>query len=580
MAEPTTNTPAPAPDAPAVATKTGAVPRKRMGVQKAPLGFFDTIFLAIDNPVLRRELLTALRSQKAFVLHFFFLLILGTVIYMSWPEGEVNIRSQVARTLFFIFGVSQLIMICVLSPAFSASAMTQEKERRCMDLLLTSPIHPNTILMGKYLSSVLFIILLVISTAPVACVVGWMPGIDMGLQVAGLYVLLISIAACFGMIGLTCSVFFHRTQTSLSITYLVVLPLALILIFLAWAFDNFFTLGVSFWPSAVLWIASALMYQACATRLRQPFDPVFKAAEEEDIAVQTGLVLVRDRFPDNLLAPPKNDELLPDGTNPIYQKEIRSEIFGRGTLFLRLIIQLSMFLSVVFLTFLYMHREYIFVDYLVVFSMLVAPAFACNTFTQERERGTLDLLLTTLISPAQIVSGKFVSCCRLSFFLTGLIGVTLLFYLLVGSGTTGFGERLLYFGIYLSILSLTIVFETALGMFFSLVSRSTMQSMILTYATMLLIFGAPMAGKALLLLTLPEPTYNVYKASVDWACFTSPFQAIYSVTPKTLGSMGFVEYQELIWPAYLVFAGLCSAGLMGYMYATFQSWATKSNKPQ
>jgi len=580
MAEPTTNTPAPAPDAPAVATKTGAVPRKRMGVQKAPLGFFDTIFLAIDNPVLRRELLTALRSQKAFVLHFFFLLILGTVIYMSWPEGEVNIRSQVARTLFFIFGVSQLIMICVLSPAFSASAMTQEKERRCMDLLLTSPIHPNTILMGKYLSSVLFIILLVISTAPVACVVGWMPGIDMGLQVAGLYVLLISIAACFGMIGLTCSVFFHRTQTSLSITYLVVLPLALILIFLAWAFDNFFTLGVSFWPSAVLWIASALMYQACATRLRQPFDPVFKAAEEEDIAVQTGLVLVRDRFPDNLLAPPKNDELLPDGTNPIYQKEIRSEIFGRGTLFLRLIIQLSMFLSVVFLTFLYMHREYIFVDYLVVFSMLVAPAFACNTFTQERERGTLDLLLTTLISPAQIVSGKFVSCCRLSFFLTGLIGVTLLFYLLVGSGTTGFGERFLYFGIYLSILSLTIVFETALGMFFSLVSRSTMQSMILTYATMLLIFGAPIAGKALLLLTLPEPTYNVYKASVDWACFTSPFQAIYSVTPKTVGTMGIAEYQELIWPAYLVFAGLCSAGLMGYMYATFQSWATKSNKPQ
>gem|GEM_PF-7129334 len=30
--------------------------------------------------------------------------------------------------------------------------------------------------------------------------------------------------------------------------------------------------------------------------------------------------------------------MLPDGVNPIYQKEIRSEIFGRGTLFLRLII--------------------------------------------------------------------------------------------------------------------------------------------------------------------------------------------------------------------------------------------------
>ena len=582
MAETPANAPAPATPAAGSATASSAA-RKRIGVKKEPLGFFDTIFLAIDNPVLRRELLTALRSQKAFVLHFFFLLILGTVIYMSWPEGEVNIRSQVARTLFFIFGVCQLIMICVLSPAFSASAMTLEKERRCMDLLLTSPIHPNTILMGKYLSSVLFIILLVISTAPVACVVGWMPGIDMAMQVAGLYVLLISIAACFGMIGLTCSTFFHRTQTSLSITYLVVLPLALIFLVLARTFDNFFSLGVSLWPSAALWIASAIMYQACATRLRQPFDPVFKAAEEEDISTQTGLVLVRDRFPDNLLAPPKNDELLPDGTNPIYQKEIRSEIFGRGTLFLRLIIQISMFLSVVFLTFLYLQKEYVFVDYLVVFSMLVAPAFACNTFTQERERGTLDLLMTTLIRPAQIVSGKFVSCCRLSFFLTGLIGVTLLFYLLVGGGTpgaAGFGERFLYLGIYLLILSVTIIFETALGMFLSMVSRSTMQSMILTYAAVLLIFGAPIAGKALLLLTLPEQTYNVYNASVDWACFTSPFQAIYSVTPKTIGSVGAAEHQEMIWPAYIAFAGILSALLMGYVYASFQSWATKVNKPQ
>src|SRR5208283_3699756 len=143
------------------------------------------------------------------------------------------------------------------------------------------------------------------------------------------------------------------------------------------------------------------------------------------------LVLVRDRFPDKLLASARNSEPLPDGVNPVYQKEIRNEIFGRGTLFLRLIIQISMFMSVFFLTFLYMNREYIFAYYLVIFTMLVAPAFACNTFTQERERGTLDLLLTTLVRPGQIISGKFFSCLRLSLFLTGLVGVTLCFYVFV-----------------------------------------------------------------------------------------------------------------------------------------------------
>ncbi|MCW8131063.1 MAG: ABC transporter permease subunit [Planctomycetota bacterium] len=557
--------------------------RRRAGIaQKDALGLGDRIFLAIDNPVLRRELLTALRSQKAFVLHFFFLLILGMVIFFAWPEGEVSIQDLRARTLFFIFGVSQLIMICVLSPAFSASCITIEKEQRCIDLLLTSPIHPNTILMGKYLSSVLYIFLLVISTAPVASVIGlWMPGID-PYQVAGLYVLLISIAACFGMVGLTCSTFFHRTQTSLSITYLIVLPMALVFLVMSRTFDNFFALNVSIWPSAVLMVASAVMYQSSARRLRQPFDPVFKAAEEEDISTQTGLVLVRDRFPDNLLAPPKTDELLPDGTNPIFQKEIRSEILGRGTLFLRLIIQISMFLSVVFLTFLYLQKEHVFVDYLVVFTMLVAPAFASTTFTQERERGTLDLLMTTLIKPGQIIVGKFLSCCRLSFFLTGLIGITLLFYLLVGysqaGGGAGFIERCMYFGVYILILAVTIVLETSLGMFLSMISRSTMQSMILTYTSVLLIFGAPVAARALMLLTMPENTFNQYKSQVDWACFTSPFQAVYSVTVKTVGSSQAVEMQSMIWPAYVAFAVGLSVLLLGYIYFSFESWATATQK--
>lgn len=545
------------------------------------LGLADSIFLAIENPVLRRELLTALRSNKAFILHFFFLLILGAVIFLAWPQGEeVAAHSQMARKLFQFFGIGQMVLLSVLAPAFSASAMTLEKEKRCLDLLLTSPIQPHTILMGKFLSAVLYLFLLVLSTAPIVTVCAvWLPGVDI-YEVTGLYVLLVTVAATFGMIGLACSTFFHRTQTSLSITYLVVLPLTLVLLVFAFSFDNFFHLSVALWPTVLLLVATLLMYQACQRRLRQPFDPVFKAAEEEDISTQTGLVLVRDRFPDNLLAPPRNDELLPDSSNPMYQKEVRSEIFGRGTLFLRLIIQISMFLSVVFLTFLYLKKEYVFVDYLVVFTMLVAPAFASNAFTQERERGTLDLLMTTLIRPGQIISGKFIACCRLSIFLTGLIGVTLLFYLLVGGhssdGTNAnpFSARIVILGIYLLILLVTIVLETSLGMFFSMVFRSTLQSMIMTYTSVLILFGAPVAVGTLLL------TFSQMKAeNITWYCFTSPFEAVYSVTFRDLGSKSVVA-PAAIWPAYIVFCVAVSAILLGYLYASFERWSTRTARQE
>jgi ABC-type transport system involved in multi-copper enzyme maturation permease subunit len=537
------------------------------------LHFADRIFLAIENPVLRRELLTALRSNKAFILHFCFLVALGFVVYRIWPadDREVTSGDVLTRHLFHIFGESQLVLVSILAPAFSASAMTIEKERRCMDLLLTSPIRPGTILFGKYLSSVLYIFLLVLSTAPLVSVILWLPGLGPA-DVIGLYVLLTSVAACFGMIGLTCSTFFHRSQSSLAITYMIVLPLSLLLLVFALEIDGFFLIESAIWPSALLLAGTIAMYRACHARLRRPFDPVFKAAEEEDVATQTGLVLVQDRFPDNLLAPPRTSELLPDGINPIYQKEIRSEIFGRGTLFLRLIIQISMFLSVVFLTFLYLGKEYVFVDYLILFTMLISPAFACNTFTQERERGTLDLLMTTLIKPSQIISGKFLSCLRLSIFLTGLVGVTMCFYLFVGNDPIV--ARVGNLVVYLAIMLVTITFEIALAMFFSLIFRSTVQSMIGTYTILLLLFATPVAAFQLL-----SAVQQMNREQLGYVLFLSPFEAVYSVSTKMVGaSNSIIEKTPTLWPYFLIAYFLFSLLLMGYVFSSFERQALESNK--
>lgn len=529
----------------------------------------DRIFLAIENPVLRRELLTALRSNKAFILQGFFLLALGAVVYLAWPAELISTSSALARKLFRTFGQSQLVLLSILAPAFSASAMTIEKEKRCIDLLLASPIRPRTILMGKYMSSVLYLLLLVLSTAPLVSVIMWLPGLGPG-EVTGLYVLLVAVAACFGMIGLTCSVFFHRSQASLAITYMVVLPLMLVLLACALGFDGFFLIESAIWPAGFLLIATLIMYRACDARMRRPFDPVFKAAEEEDVATQTGLVLVRDRFPDNLLAP-KDPGPMPDGGNPVYQKEIRCEIFGRGTLFLRLIIQISMFLSVVFLSFLYMSKEHIFMYYLVLFTMLVAPAFACNTITQERERGTLDLLLTTLLRPHQIITGKFISCMRLSIFLTGLVGVTMCFYVAVGNDPAPL--RAAYLLVYLAILLITIVFETSLAMYFSLLFRSTFHSMITTYTVLLVLFAAPVAAGELLL-----SFTKMQRGQMFLMLVLSPFEAVYSVSTKVAGSMTLRENDVMVWGAYLaLYLGL-SVILMCYVYSSFERKSLETRK--
>ena len=97
-----------------------------------------------------------------------------------------------------------------------------------------------------------------------------------------------------------------------------------------------------------------------------------------------GVVIVRDQFPDRLLAPPSRETLMPDGINPVYDKEMRSEIFGQGTLMLRLAIQVSMILALPLMAyFLFIARQMTpwYVSYVVLFNLLIGPVFSAGSVT-------------------------------------------------------------------------------------------------------------------------------------------------------------------------------------------------------
>ena len=91
------------------------------------------------------------------------------------------------------------------------------------------------------------------------------------------------------------------------------------------------------------------LLRATSRRLLHPPDVGAEAKDvvdpdfEQKMAV--GMVIRSDQFPDKLFAPAKRSDLMADGINPIFDKEMRSELFGQGTLMLRLVIQLSMLLA-------------------------------------------------------------------------------------------------------------------------------------------------------------------------------------------------------------------------------------------
>jgi ABC-type transport system involved in multi-copper enzyme maturation permease subunit len=165
----------------------------------------------------------------------------------------------------------------------------------------------------------------------------------------------------------------------------------------------------------------------------------------------------------------------------------------------------------------------------VLFNMLVGPVFAAGAVTNERERQTLELLLTTVLSPWQILSGKLVSSLRISLVLTSfLVWPILLAWLL--PPWTFWHDTFTVLG-YLAIILVSSLTTTTLAMFCSVVFRKTSVSMMTAYLLLILLFAAPVAMKLFAdLIGADRGTV----ALIDESLLTSPFAAAFSL-PLTLG---------------------------------------------
>jgi hypothetical protein len=239
-----------------------------------------------------------------------------------------------------------------------------------------------------------------------------------------------------------------------------------------------------------------------------------------------GLVIRRDQFPDKLFAPPKRTGLLPDGANPVYDKEMRAEIFSQGTLMLRVVIQVSMFLAIPIMAWCLYLRPGLaawYVAYVILFNLMVGPVFSAGSVTSERERETLDLLLTTLITPMQILMGKLVSGLRVSSVLTMfLLWPLLLACVMVGDLRHNFLAMLAF----IAIVLMTCLTTANLALFTSVISKKSSVSLILSYMVIGTLFIAPLGVERFVVTFFPERNIS---QQVQQQAYLSPISTAFAM---------------------------------------------------
>jgi len=491
-----------------------------------------------DNPVLTRELLVTLRSPRAFVLQFLYVSALGALVYFYWPAGEDGTRQVspgVARRLFDIFFLGQFFLVSLMAPTFAAGSITGEKERKTYEMLLASPLRPGTILVGKLLSSLSYLVILILSSLPLMILCYLLGGLLLS-EITRSYLVLILAAGTFGLLSVACSSYFRRTSSALVVSYLVTLPLSVLCVALTRTDDvvtrDFVSIAILPPWCLALWTVLEILINR---RLLHPPDVGSEGKdvvdEEEEMKYAIGVVIDRDLFPDKLFAPAKRVDLMPDGTNPVLDKELRSEIFSQGTLMLRVVIQVSMLLSIPLmagLLFLRSDKAAYYVTYVLTFNLLVGPVFSSGSITQERERQTLALLLTTLLTPGRIVLAKLVAALRVSTVLTFLLTEQLLLaYILLPE----LRYRVWTLLIFLVIIAITCLATSSVGLMCSALVRRTSTAMVLTYLTLLVLFVLPMGLSWYLEGIGQEQSFTPERlASIT---ITSPFSAALSVPMHT-----------------------------------------------
>ena len=159
---------------------------------------------------------------------------------------------------------------------------------------------------------------------------------------------------------------------------------------------------------------------------------------------------------------------------------------------LRLVVQVSMFLALPLMAFcLYWKVDLApwYIAYVLLFNVLVGPVFSAGSVTSERERQTLDLLLTTIISPFQILWGKLIAGLRVSSVLTSFLVWPVLLAWAMGS----FGwENVLSVPAYLAVIALTCLTTATIALFCSVLFRKTATSMMTSYLIIGALFCLPL----------------------------------------------------------------------------------------
>lgn len=421
------------------------------------------------GPIFGREVTIAPRRRLLYVARAAYVGVLLVLMSTAWLVltgtqlvRDVGDLARFGSLLFQILAPLQLAVVTFCSALLAASAVSLEKDRRTLILLLLTNLTNSELVLGKLLASLLHILVLVAAAIPVFLLVTWFGGVSFE-QIARVFgVTLVTALAC-GSLGSILALWREKTFQALAMTVLVlVLWLALGEIVASGV------LGASWWGiSTQSWAAGISPWQAIleATRPYLENDPalgILGTPVYLFLVVGTALFLLLNGAAIGLVRvwnpsremrqmtredetwnrqsiwgaeydlaqestagatasaeKPTATPVRRPGTtrevwdNPVIWREIRTWAYGRKIVVIRLAYLLLFALAAAVLVWMTRSGSSLSPETgavalvpLFLLSLVLVNAQAVTSLTSERDGQALDLLLVSDLSAKEIVFGK------------------------------------------------------------------------------------------------------------------------------------------------------------------------------
>jgi ABC-type transport system involved in multi-copper enzyme maturation permease subunit len=179
-----------------------------------------------QNPIILKELRSRMRGGRAFILLSIYLVLISvfmSLVYFGFSAssqsiGGPNTRQLLGKAIFYSITGMELMMVAFIAPGLTAGSIAAERERQTFDLLRTTLISSRSLVWGKLISALSYLILLLVAALPLESLAYMLGGVSIEELLIGLLLLVVT-ALFYSCLGIFYSSFMRRTLGSTVLAY-------------------------------------------------------------------------------------------------------------------------------------------------------------------------------------------------------------------------------------------------------------------------------------------------------------------------------------------------------------------------